>query len=114
MEQFMQLSNLAFHKGSWLDLPFNPFKSLRSFLDMLISFTTDSRYPSLGIEQALKAAFGDTQKFFENSGGGTKVAIVASTTRTSSTCIIANYNGQEKRSQECGRLIFFHNSLPGI
>ncbi|RDL41162.1 Uncharacterized protein BP5553_01141 [Venustampulla echinocandica] len=100
LDQFQSLSTQAFQKSTWLNL--KPFKLVRSFLEVLLSFTTDSRYSSTGINNALKSAFGDNSPFFGGFSGGTKVAIVASTTHDSSTCILANYNGQGRRSQDCG------------
>ena len=68
----------------------------------MLSFATDCRYNSSGVTEALVSAFGDTQSMFEQSCGGAKVAVVAATIEDASTCIFTNYNGPERRSQECG------------
>lgn len=72
-------------------------------LEMLLSLVTDSRYCSAGITKALKLAFGDNSSLFGSVTGGTKVVVVATTAEDSSTCIFTNYNGPEKRPQDCGK-----------
>ena len=84
-------------------LPLMSLGLLRRLLEVLLSFATDSRYSSAGIENALKLAYGDSSSsFFESGGGGAKVAIVGTTTDDSSTCIFTNYNGPGKRAEDCG------------
>lgn len=69
---------------------------------MILSFILDSRYGSTGITKALITAFGNHSLMFDVSAGGTKVAVVATTTEDSSTCIFTNYNGPSTRPQNCG------------
>jgi len=72
-------------------------------LEIFLSITTDSRYSSAGIIKALKAAYPGNDTFFESTGGGCKVAIVATKTEDASTCLFTNYNGPAKRSPDCGK-----------
>jgi hypothetical protein len=102
LNQFQNLSALAFRRRSYFGLSLFSLGALRRAIEILFSFATDSRYSSTGITKALISAFGEKSPLFESSGGGTKVAVVATTTDDSSTCIFTNYNGPEKRSQDCG------------
>jgi hypothetical protein len=67
-----------------------------------MSLATDSKYGSTGITKALVSAFGNDRSLFKSSAGGTKVAVVATTTGDSSTCLFTNYNGPRTRSDDCG------------
>jgi hypothetical protein len=48
---------------------------------------------------------------FEVSAGGTKLAVLATTTEDSSTCIFTNYNGPETRSPHCGTVAITCSSI---
>lgn len=101
--QFKTLSNLAFSRKKYFNLPLVPFGTVRNFFGIIGALVTDSKYSSKGINTALKSAFGETSSLFGSSGGkGTKVAIVATTTDEATTCVFANYNGPETRSKDCG------------
>jgi hypothetical protein len=76
----------------------------RRCLEILLSFATDSRYSSTGIDSALRAAYPQDRPFFHSGGGGCNVAVVATTTEDSSTCIFTNYNGPKERFNDCGEL----------
>ena len=102
MGKFVELSRLAFEKRRCFGLPLTSNGMFRRFLEVILSFVTDSRYSSTGITSALKSAFGENRPFFESSAAGTKVAVVATTTQDSSTCIFTNYNGPGSRSSESG------------
>ncbi|TVY13661.1 Calcium-independent phospholipase A2-gamma [Lachnellula arida] len=102
IQQFQNLSSLAFRKRRCFGLPLASIGFIRRSLEVLLSFATDSRYGSAGINAALKTAFGSDSYLFNSETGGTKVAIVATTTEDSSTCIFTNYNMAEDRSQDCG------------
>jgi hypothetical protein len=104
LEQFHSLSSVAFRPRHCLGIPLPSFGILRRFLEIVISFSTDSRYSSAGITKALVSAFGEERRLFESLCGGAKVAVVATTTKDSSTCIFTNYNGPKKRGIECGKL----------
>ena len=88
-----------------------PFLSwCRKSLEVLFSFITDSRYGSTEINSALESAFPVDTPFF-GSGCGTKVAVVATTTDESATCIFANYNGPKNRPFDSGNQSNFHSNF---
>jgi hypothetical protein len=89
---------MAFRRRQLFGVPLTSLGIPGRLIDMLLSLVMDSRYSSAGITEALKLAFGDESSLFGSSTGGTKVAVVATTTEDSSTCIFTNYNGPEKRS----------------
>jgi hypothetical protein len=103
LRQFKALSALAFSRRGFSFLPLKPFRLLRKCLGVLMSLATDSRYSSTGITNALTSAFGNDRPLFESSAAGTKVAVVATTTKDSSTCLFTNYNGPRHRSDDCGQ-----------
>ncbi|KAG0649360.1 Calcium-independent phospholipase A2-gamma [Hyphodiscus hymeniophilus] len=103
LKSFKTLSALAFKRGGCFGLPVMQIgASLRSFLEVIIAFVRDSRYSSTGITRALTSAFGDTSRLFDAPAGGAKIAVVATTTKDSATCIFTNYNGPGKRTADCG------------
>ena len=66
---------------------------------------TDSRYGGTNMENALKEAFGSERALMDwskASSKSTKVAVTATTTKTCSPCIFANYTGEGCRSSDCG------------
>jgi len=67
-----------------------------------MSLARDSRYSSSGITRALTSAFGSTSSLFDLPARGTKLAVVATKNKDSSTCIFTNYNGPGARSPNCG------------
>lgn len=94
IDQFQRLSRTAFRPRRLTScLP------LRGFL---VSVLADSRYPSSGINTAVKEAFGE-KRLFDCSGNGTKIAVTATRTKDSLTHILTNYNGCEQRSTDCGK-----------
>ncbi|CZR55716.1 uncharacterized protein PAC_05604 [Phialocephala subalpina] len=101
-KQFQNLSAHVFRKRRCLGFPVSSLGILRRPLEILVSCATDSRYSSTGINEALTEAFGSEFALFDASCGGTKVAVVATTTDNTSTCIFSNYNGPEKRAKDCG------------
>ncbi|TVY92352.1 Calcium-independent phospholipase A2-gamma [Lachnellula willkommii] len=109
--RFKELSSLAFRKKKFFDLPLIPSNAIRGFLETILAIATDSKYSSTGINTALQAAFGEAGPFFGSSSGGTKVAIVATTTDDSTTCVFANYNGPENRSKDCGYKLIRPNNI---
>jgi len=101
LTQFQDQSNLAFGRKGLFSLLMT-CGIPRRLLEVFLSIATDSRYSSAGITKALKSAFGNDTSLFKSGSGGAKVAVVATTTNDSSTCIFTNYNGQEERSVKCG------------
>ncbi|KAH8787540.1 acyl transferase/acyl hydrolase/lysophospholipase, partial [Hyaloscypha sp. PMI_1271] len=100
--QFQRLSRVVFEKRWYCRIPLISVSVLRPCLDIIWSFATDSRYSSSGVNRALKSAFGDISSVFQSPCGGTKVAVVATTTNDTSTCLFTNYNGPESRSSSSG------------
>jgi hypothetical protein len=49
------------------------------------------------INSDLKRIMGKDKTLFECSGNGTKVAVTATRSKDSSTCIFSNYNGSKKK-----------------
>jgi hypothetical protein len=66
-----------------------------------MSIVTDAQYSTSNIENALKEAYGKTQSIFQSTD--IKVAVTATTTSDSTTCIFSNYNGQEPLPENCGK-----------
>ena len=61
--------------------------------ELLVSYITDCKYDSAGIEAALKMSFGEDVKLFNPLKQDTKVAVTSTTARESMPCLFANYNG---------------------
>lgn len=103
LKRFPIFSSQAFRRRRCFGLPLTSFGMPGRFLEGVLSLVTDSRYSSTGITEALKSNFGDKTPLFGSPTGATKIAIVATTTEDSSTCIFTNYNGPEIRPQNCGK-----------
>jgi hypothetical protein len=101
--RFQSFSTLAFRGRRVFGLQLKSLGIFRRFFEILFSFVTDSKYDSSGITEALVSAFGETHSMFEQPCGGAKVAVVAATIEDATTCIFTNYNGPEKRPQDCGQ-----------
>ncbi len=98
---FQDFARLAFRRRRFCGLPAFTSPLLQRAQDILYSMTTGSRYGSSGVEKAMKEAFGEKKSFFECSSSGTKVAVTATTTNDSTTCLMTNYNGPKHRTK-CG------------
>ncbi len=71
-----------------------------SLLHPLTNFP--SQYSSTRINTVFKKALGAEETLFGCSGSNTKVAVVATSTKDSSTYIFSNYNGPGQRPRSCG------------
>jgi len=68
-----------------------------------MSLVRDSRYSSSSITKALTSAFSSTLSLFNLPVQGTKLAIVATKNKDSSTCIFTNYNRLRACSLNCSK-----------
>jgi hypothetical protein len=73
-----------------------PFSRVHTRLREALS-PTSNQLSSSTINSNLKSIFGKDKTLFECSGNGTKIAVTATRSKDSSTCIFSNYNGPEKR-----------------
>jgi len=70
-KHFMSLAATAFQKRWLYRIPLISSQ----LVEVILSFITDSKYGSSGINRALKFAFGERRKLFETSGFGTKLGV---------------------------------------
>jgi len=94
IDQFHKLSRTAFQPRR--------LTSCLLLQGFLFSLLADSRYPSSGINAAVKQAYGE-KLLFDCSGNGTKIAVTATRTKDSLTYLFTNYNGCEDRPNDCGK-----------
>ncbi|PQE15346.1 hypothetical protein CJF32_00010812 [Rutstroemia sp. NJR-2017a WRK4] len=101
LTKFQDLSHLIFRKRILFQKKFLVLKFVGRILEIIFTVAADSRYSSAGINRALQETFGIESSLFE-AAVGLKIGVTATTTDDCSTCIFANYNGQEARSENCG------------
>ena len=101
IERSEQLAKLAFQPRPSSNIPF-----ISWFLDFLVSYFADGRYPAENLEAALQETFGSERSMLDCSmatGTGTRIALPVTTIRDVSTCLFTNYNGIGSRPQGCGK-----------
>ncbi|KAM3064677.1 hypothetical protein ACMFMF_011838 [Clarireedia jacksonii] len=109
LTKFQDLSHLIFRKRILFGKRFPALKFISRILEIIFAVAADSRYSSVGINRALQGTFGTELSLFE-AAAGVKIGVTATTIDDCSTCIFANYNGQEARSENCGyRMIRLEN-----
>jgi hypothetical protein len=101
LTKFQDLSHLIFRKRILFGKKFPALKIIGRILEIIFAIAADSRYSSAGINRALQETFGTETSLFE-AATGVKIGVTATTTDDCSTCIFANYNGQEVRSDNRG------------
>jgi hypothetical protein len=102
-EIFERLARVAFQPRPSSGIPI-----ISKFLDFLISFFSDARYPADNLEAALQDAFGRDRSILDCSkatAAGTRVGLPVTTIRDTSTCIFTNYNGVGMRPRGSGRML---------
>ncbi|KAF7910009.1 uncharacterized protein EAF01_003727 [Botrytis porri] len=101
LTHFQEFSQLVFQKRVNFGRSLPGLKYLNRVVEGILSLAADSRYSSAGINKALQESFGMESSLFE-ADSGVKIGVIATTTDDCSTCIFANYNGHEPRSENCG------------
>jgi hypothetical protein len=68
---------------------------------MVVACAQDGKYSLAGIKTAFEIAFDSPLKMFNPLKNDTRVAITATSAKSSSSCLFTNYNGN-KRSNGAG------------
>jgi hypothetical protein len=74
-------------------------------ISALVACLTDSQYSSQGLEDALKASFGETRSMLDWTAAqsfSAKVAVTATTINDTLPCLFTNYNDDATRYADCG------------
>ncbi len=101
MRKFKELTRLAFRQRLSCSIPI-----FTQLVNTFMALVTDSRYSTSNLERTLIQAFSVPPTIFHNSNSNIKIAVTATTTDDSETCIFSNYNGAVKRPADCGKAIF--------
>lgn len=89
LEKFIVLAEKAFRPriSKLIRLPFS-----KRFIQYMLACLMDSQYGAGGIEEALKASFGENRTMLDSTSKlSTKVAVTATTVAETMPCLFANY-----------------------
>jgi hypothetical protein len=84
-------------------IPAIPF--LSALVELIISFITGNKYPTNGIESAIKQICGEDLTMFDCSYAtaiGAKIAVLVTSVKGCRPFLFPNYRGNGSRSPECG------------